>query len=177
MQQYHDDIHYHGYQEIALLIKETIGINKLSIIGGVGTGCSTGGITQHLRKFDNSIELIGIQPFGSITFYDNGLQDPDIMIAGIGSNIPFKNVKHELYDWVHWVSFSYSMSAAVHLLKKYGIFAGLSTGASYLVANREIQTKQNRKIVFIATDTGHRYTDTVFAKHKNALDITQLNPT
>lgn len=177
MQQYHDDIHYHGYREIALLIKETIGINKLSIIGGVGTGCSTGGIAQHLRKFDNSIELIGVQPFGSITFYDNGIQDPDIMSSGIGSTIPFKNVKHELYDWIHWIAFKYSMSAAVNLLKKYGIFAGLATGASYLVANRETKTRPNRKIAFIATDTGHSYTDTVFAKYKNALDITQLIPT
>jgi cysteine synthase A len=176
MQQYHDDIHYHGYRQIALLIKETIGINKLSIIGSVGTGCSTGGIIQTLRKFDPSIELIGIQPFGSITFHANSIQDPDIMIAGIGSNIPFNNVKHEVYDWIHWISFRYSMSAAVHLLKKYGIFAGLSTGASYLVANQAVKAKPNRKIIFIAADTGHRYVDTVFTKYKNAFDIAQLAP-
>ena len=43
MQQYHDDIHYHGYAPVAEAIAASLGCDALSIVGGIGSGCSTGG--------------------------------------------------------------------------------------------------------------------------------------
>ncbi len=177
MQQYHDDIHYAGYEPIADLIKQSVGVNQLSIIGGIGSGCSTGGIVQSLRHQNEHVELIGVQPFGSVTFGSEHIEDPGIIIAGIGTSIPFRNVKHSLYDHIHWVSFEYGCSGAIALLRNHAIFAGLSSGCCYLVAVREAALRPYQTIIFIAPDTGHRYAESVFARYQETKDIRSLAPT
>ncbi|UNP30015.1 pyridoxal-phosphate dependent enzyme [Lysobacter gummosus] len=177
MQQYHDDIHYHGYQPVADQIRDAVGAGPLSVVGGVGSGCSTGGLACALREDDASLQLIGVQPFGSMTFGCEHIEDPGIIIAGIGSSIPFRNVRHDLYDQVHWVSFDYGLSGSVALLREHAVFAGLSTGCCYLVAQREARLHPERKVVFLAADTGHRYVEGVFAHYEQALDPRALHPT
>ncbi|MBL8297845.1 MAG: pyridoxal-phosphate dependent enzyme [Rhodanobacteraceae bacterium] len=176
MQQYHDDIHYLGYEPVAEMIAHALGTSRLSIVGGVGSGCSTGGIAESLRKLDDTVELIGVQPFGSLTFGCAHIDDPGIIIAGIGSSIPFRNVRHALYDSIHWVSFDYGQAGTVDLLREHAIFAGLSSGCCYLVARREAERQPGRNIVFMAADTGHRYVDGVFSHHAEALDSRALLP-
>lgn len=177
MQQYHDDIHYDGYAPVAAAIADGLGCEALSIVGGIGSGCSTGGLARALRELDDAVELIGVQPFGSLTFGCQHLEDPGIIIAGIGSSIPFRNVRHALYDQVHWVSFDYGLAGSVALLREHAVFAGLSTGCCYLVAAREAALRPERTILFLAADTGHRYIDGVFAHYQDALDPRSLAPT
>jgi cysteine synthase A len=176
MQQYHDEIHYAGYEPVANLINAALDIDRLSIVGGIGSGCSTGGIINALRAEHEDIELIGVQPFGSVTFDSDHIEDPGIIIAGIGSSIPFRNVRHTLYDHIHWVSFDCGLAGAIALLRNHAIFAGLSSGCSYLVAAREALLRPNRTILFIAPDTGHRYVDAVFARHLEAQELNTLAP-
>lgn len=176
MQQYHDDIHYAGYEPVADLVRTSLDIDQLSIVGGVGSGCSTGGLVKALRAGSDEVELIGVQPFGSVTFDCEHIDDPGIIIAGIGTSIPFRNVQHALYDQIHWVSFDYGLAGSVALLREHAIFAGLSSGCCHLVASREAKLKPDRNILFIAPDTGHRYAEGVFAKHREALDMHTLEP-
>lgn len=176
MRQYHDDIHYCGYEPVAELIRSALGTDGLTIVGAVGSGCSTAGIVQALRTRDESVRLVGIQPFGSVTFGCAHVEDPGIIIAGIGSSIPFRNVRHALYDDVHWVSFDHGLAGAVALLREHAIFAGLSTGCCYLAANREAEQHRDRTVLFISPDTGHRYAEAVFARHAEAQDIRALAP-
>ncbi|WP_338849217.1 pyridoxal-phosphate dependent enzyme [Massilia sp. W12] len=177
MQQYHDDIHYAGYAPIADQIEALLGVERLSIVGGVGSGCSTGGIARALRHSNNEVELIGVQPFGSVTFGCAHIEDPGIIIAGIGTGIPFRNVQHALYDQIHWIGFNYGLAGAIALLRRHAIFAGLSSGCCYLVAAREAALRPERTVLFIAPDTGHRYVSEVFSRHAEALDMDTLEPT
>ena len=176
MQQYHDDIHYCGYEPVAELIRSELGTEALTVVGAVGSGCSTAGIAQSLRKHDPGVRLICIQPFGSVTFGCGHLDDPGIMIAGIGSSIPFRNVRHALYDEIHWVSFEHGLSGAVALLREHAIFAGLSTGCCHLVARHEARCHPDRTVLFIGADGGHRYAESVFLRHHEAFDIGALSP-
>ncbi|MEI2457094.1 pyridoxal-phosphate dependent enzyme [Lysobacter firmicutimachus] len=176
MQQYHDDIHYDGYAPVAAQIVAGLDCAPLSVVGGVGSGCSTGGLARALRAAEPGVQLIGVQPFGSMTFGCQHLEDPGIIIAGIGSSIPFRNVRHALYDQVHWVSFDYGLSGAVALLREHAVFAGLSSGCCYLVARREARRDPQRNVVFLAADTGHRYVEGVFAEYERALDPDALAP-
>lgn len=176
MQQYHDDIHYDGYEPVARQIGELLGKQPMSIVGGVGSGCSTGGLARALRQDHDDVELIGIQPFGSMTFGCAHIEDPGIIIAGIGTGIPFRNVRHSMYDQIHWVGFDYGLAGAVALLREHAIFAGLSSGCCYLAARREAALSPERAVLFIAPDTGHRYVDAVFAHHRDARDIGALEP-
>ena len=82
----------------------------------------------------------------------------------------------KLYDQINWISYKYAMSAAVALLGRHAIFAGLSTGCNYLVAYHEAKRRPEQTFLFIAADTGHKYADSVFAQYESALDIDNLKP-
>jgi cysteine synthase len=176
MQQYHDPVHYLGYQDFAELVGTQLGLNELSVIGAVGSGASTGGLVTALEKLGSSPITTGIQPFGSVTFGSEQIYDPEVIIAGIGSSIPFGNVHHELYDYIHWVSFQNALSGSVALLREHALFAGLSTGCAYLVARLQAEHDPGRKHLFIAPDTGHRYLEGVFARHAEASPLAALSP-
>jgi cysteine synthase len=177
MRQYHDPVHYLGYEAFADLVTREIGTSRLTVVGGVGTGAATGGLVTYLRKSDPEVQLSGIQPFGSVTFGGGEIEDAAAVMAGIGASLSFDNVHHELYDTVHWVSFDYGLSGCVELLRRHGVFAGLSSGASYLATCWEAHTVLERRYLLIAADTGHRYADSVFARHSEALKVEQLEPT
>lgn len=176
MRQYHDSVHYRGYRGVAETIRRETGGGDLVLVGGVGTGVSTGALGTYLRGSGTSTRLVGVQPFGSVTFASDGVPDRDILIAGIGSAIPFGNVDHTLYDTVHWTGFEAARAGAVDLLRRHAVFAGLSSGAAYLAARWERELAPDRTVVFIAADTGHRYTDAVFARHREAEAVEDLKP-
>ncbi|GAA2687269.1 MULTISPECIES: pyridoxal-phosphate dependent enzyme [Actinosynnema] len=175
MRQYHDDVHYLGYRVVAEQIAAEVG-GGVSLVGGVGSGASTGALATYLRELRPDTELVGVQPFGSITFGSEHVVDPEIIIAGIGSSIVFGNVAHELYDVVHWCSFDSALAGSVDLLRRHAVFAGLSTGAGYLAARWERELNPHRTAVFVAADTGHRYAESVFARHREAAAVETLAP-
>ncbi|MET9290865.1 cysteine synthase family protein [Streptomyces sp. NPDC003077] len=176
MRQYHDDVHYLGYREVADLIAAHVPDRPLTVVGGVGSGASTGGLVEHLRRRDPSVRLVGVQPFGSVTFGSQDHHDPEAIIAGIGSSIVFDNVRHHLYDAIHWMDFTHAMSGTVALLRDHAVFAGLSTGAAYLTATHEARRHPDRLHLVIGADTGHRYVERVHARHAEALDPAALKP-
>ncbi|MCK1799003.1 pyridoxal-phosphate dependent enzyme [Streptomyces sp. XM4193] len=176
MRQYHDSIHYLGYRDVADLVRKEVPEGPLTLVGGVGTGASTGAVADCLRQAGRQVRLVGVQPFGSVTFGAEHVSDPDMIIAGIGSSIPFHNVRHELYDRIHWVNFDYAMSGAVELLRVSGIFAGLSAGAAYLATLWERERAAEGTYVFLAADTGHRYVDTAYARHADAVGVGSMRP-
>lgn len=177
MRQYHDPVHYLGYHEVADLLGTELPDAPLTIAGSVGTGASTGGLAERLRaRRGPGVRLLGVQPFGSVTFGSEQHQDPEAIIAGIGSSIPFDNVRHDLYDAVHWVDFTHAMAGTVALLREHGVFAGLSTGATYLAAAWQARRAPERLHLLVGADTGHRYVERVFARHREALDVADLRP-
>ncbi|MTE21862.1 pyridoxal-phosphate dependent enzyme [Streptomyces sp. TRM43335] len=180
MRQYHDDVHYLGYREVADLVAAEVAAEfpgrPLTVVGGVGSGASTGGLVERLRHHDPSVRLVGLQPFGSVTFGSERHHDPEAIIAGIGSSIPFDNVRHHLYDTVHWMDFTHAMAGAVALLREHAVFAGLSTGAAHLAASWEARRFPDRLHLVIGADTGHRYVERVFARHREAPDPAALKP-
>ena len=176
MRQYHDRIHYQGYRSVATMVARELQIDRLTLVGAVGSGASTGALASFLREELRAVSLVGIQPFGSITFGSEHVADPEMIIAGIGSSIPFGNVSHHLYDVIHWVSFASALAGSVDLLRRHAVFAGLSTGAAYLSARWERSRDEDATVVFIAPDTGHRYVDTVFDRHREAPRVEDLHP-
>ena len=176
MRQYHDPVHHLGYAELADLLRAALPDAPLTVVGSVGTGASSGGLTRALRAHDPGVRLVGVQPFGSVTFGSERFTDPDAIIAGIGSAIPFGNVHHELYDRVHWLDFQHAMAATIGLMRDHAVFAGLSTGAAHLAARWEADREPGRTHVVIGADTGHRYAARVFARHREALDPASLTP-
>lgn len=176
MQQYHDPVHYLGYTEVAELVQTAFPDTQLTIVASVGTGASSAGLILRLRERDPAVQLVGVEPFGSVSFGAERFSDPEAIIAGIGSTIRNQNIRHELYDQLHWVSFRYAMAGAIALLRDHAVFAGLSTGAAYLATAWEAQRRSERTYLLIGADTGHRYVEQVFARHREADDPSLLAP-
>ena len=176
MRQYHDSVHYLGYRAVADRIAKELDPAALTVVGGVGSGASTGALATFLREQAPDTALVGVQPFGSVTFGGESVRDKEIIIAGIGSSIPFGNVDHTLYDVVHWVGFDAALAGSVALLREHAVFAGLSGGAAHLVARWEARRAPERRVVFVAADTGHRYVESVFARHGQAPPVETLVP-
>ncbi|MET8468220.1 pyridoxal-phosphate dependent enzyme [Streptomyces sp. NPDC006422] len=177
MRQYHDEIHYYGYRAVAATLDKELPAGPVTLTGGVGSGASTGALATFLREAGRPVRLVGVQPFGSVTFGSEHVSDPDMIIAGIGSAIEFRNVRHALYDRVHWIDFDSAVSGAVDLLRTSGIFAGLSAGAAYLASRWERErSERGPHHVFIAADTGHRYVESAYAEHRRARPVHELAP-
>lgn len=177
MRQYHDPVHQAGYGEFAALVDAALPGDRLTVVGAVGTGASTGGLTRALRATGRAVRLVGVQPFGSVTFGSERFSDPEAIIAGIGSSIPFGNVRHALYDTVHWLDFRHAMAGTVGLLRDHAVFAGLSTGAAYLAGGYEAARRPGGgPYLLLGPDTGHRYAERVFARHREAADPAELRP-
>lgn len=170
MRQYHDQIHYRGYEQVAESLLKQLDLPELVLVGGVGSGASTGGLAAALRRHGVGVRLVGIQPFGSVSFGSQHVEDPQFLIAGLGSGIHFGNISYDAYDDVHWIDFGYARSGSIELLREHCVFAGLSSGASYVVAQWQAAARDDeRPVVFVAPDTGHRYVSTVFDDHTSAV--------
>lgn len=179
MQQYHDPIHRLGYLPVGAQLAQLLraqGYDAVQLVGPVGSGVSSAGLTQGLRGSGMPSTLIGVQPFGSVTFGSQDVEDPDMLIAGIGSSIAFRNVAHDLYSAIHWVSFQVARAGSVALLRDHALFAGLSTGATYAAADHELNRPEHpghrTATVMVAPDTGHRYVKAVFDEPH---DVPKLN--
>ena len=207
MRQYHDAVHYRGYRDLALglggrLLRE--GHRAVDLVAPVGSGASSGALALGLAESGLDVRLTGVQPFGSVTFGSEDVQDPDMLIAGIGSCIEFRNVRHELYREIHWVSAEVGRAGAVSLCRDHALFAGLSSGAAYAVAGHVMEraphagahgsplspsvapsapgdgaggsTSPGRCVVMVCPDTGHRYAGPVFRGHEDVPPVTEFTP-
>ncbi|MHB9864512.1 pyridoxal-phosphate dependent enzyme [Streptomyces sp. YIM S03343] len=163
MQQYHDDVHYIGYESVANTVVKELGSDDLTLVGGVGTGASTSAMARYLRQAGCDARVVGIQPFGSRSFGSEAIPLDGFIIAGIGSGIRFANIDYRAYDDIHWIDFGVSAAGCRRLLSTTGVFAGLSAGAGWQVANHiRAGEPDGGPIVFLAADPGHRYVDKVF---------------
>lgn len=182
MRQYHDPVHDEGYlpvgEGLAAALRDR-GHEAVDLVAAVGSGVSGFAVAQGISRV-LPVQLTGVQPFGSVTFGAEHVDDPDIIIAGIGSSIPFGNVRHEAYSTVHWLSHEVACCATTELMRRHALFAGLSTGAAWAAALHERQSRaaegRSRATVLIAPDTGHRYADAVHCQHHEHGTLTQYKP-
>ncbi|RPK92413.1 putative siderophore biosynthesis protein SbnA [Streptomyces sp. ADI98-10] len=174
MRQYHDTRHYDGYRSMAHTVAASLRSDEVVLVGGVGTGVSTAGIGQGLADRGVDPTVIGVQPFGSVSFGSQHVEDPEFLISGLGSGIPFGNIDYSIYREIHWIDYATARRGAVTVLRRHGLFAGLSSGAAYAVASWH-QRSTDRPVVFISPDPGHRYLSTVFAGADSVSELGQAD--
>lgn len=136
-------------------------------LAGIGTGGTIGGVAKFLKEKDPSIQVIGIDPVGSI-FYDffkyKKLVEPKpYLIEGLGDEFPIKCADFSNIDDMYRVSDKNSFLYARKLLKEEGILAGGSSGSALwgsLKLAKEIG--RDARIVTIFPDSSSRYLSTIF---------------
>ncbi len=157
-QQYDNPDHLYAYSDFAEQLIQSLG-EELILIASVGSGSSSCGTMMHLRKYNPSIPLIGVDTFGSILF---GLQNRKRALRGLGNSILPKNLIHSLFDQIHWVSASQAFHLTQEFYSVFGSYVGPTTGACYQVAQWIAKQYPKKKVVFISPDKGYRYTSTIY---------------
>ncbi|MER9632427.1 PLP-dependent cysteine synthase family protein [Mesorhizobium sp. M0296] len=131
----------------------------VTLVGSVGSGGSTCGTIERLRQKAPGARLIGVDTFNSVIF---GQQDGERKLRGLGNSLVPKNVKHELYDEVHLISAPLACAATRALHERHAVFAGPTSGASYIVGRWRARQYPEEAVVVICPDEGHRYVEAVY---------------
>jgi len=147
-----------AYKYFADQIVEMLGAD-VTLVGPVGSGGSTCGTIERLRQNSPAARLVGVDTFNSVIFCQ---PDGDRKLRGLGNSLVPKNVKHELYDEVHFTSASLAFAATRALHERHAIFAGPTSGASYVVGHWRARQFPKETVVVICPDEGHRYVNAVY---------------
>ena len=131
------------------------------LVAGVGTGGTISGIAKYLKKKNPKVQIIGIDPEGSIY---SGDYSKSYKIEGIGEDFIPRNVKMDLIDRFERVSDKDAFDIARRLAREEGILAGGSSGAAVSGALRIAKKlKKSNVVVVVLPDTGRAYLSKMFS--------------
>jgi cysteine synthase A len=170
--QYNNEWNKESYWEIGEMIIKKLGLPDY-LVGAVGSGGSTCGITSYLRKENTTVKTIAVDTHNSILF---GQKDGKRILRGLGNSIMPANLIHNEYDEVHWVTAKEAFLATRVLHQTHSIFAGPTAGASFMVSRYIAAQNKTNLIVSIFADEGWRYANIYNNKFlaDNDLSLLQL---
>jgi cysteine synthase A len=129
------------------------------LVGTVGSGGSMCGTATYLRDLYPGLTVVGVDTFGSVLF---GHPDKPRKLRGLGNSIFPKNLDHQVFDEVHWVTAAEAFLAARLLHRKTALFCGATSGAAWMVAANWAKQHPQAKVVCIFPDDGYRYIETIY---------------
>jgi [CysO sulfur-carrier protein]-thiocarboxylate-dependent cysteine synthase len=125
-----------------------------AVVSGLGTGGTLTGVGRRLKEHDPAIKIIAAEPeYGELVYGLRNLDEgfvPPVLDA-------------DLLDGRIKVGSEPALAATRELLRRTGIFAGVSTGAALDVARRVCTPKRlpsGAKVVVISADSGWKYLST-----------------
>lgn len=145
------------------------------LIGSVGTGGSLSGTARRLKEYDSNIQIIGVEPEGSIIFggdpapyFQSGTGTPGGVEVG-------KNVDYTLIDKGLKVSDSQAFNTARFIARNNGLMVGGAAGGIIYKALEVLREREGVGVMIaIVGDGGEKYLETVFndewMKSKGLLD-------
>ena len=118
------------------------------LVSGVGSAGTIMGTGRYLREKNPGIKLVAVMPREKIH-----------KIEGIGAGFSPPLYEKGLVSEEILVSDSDAALGVGDLMKKHGIFAGISSGAAYFVAEKLMKSEENqgKNIVAILPDSADRY--------------------
>lgn len=161
--QYSNEMNPGSYSIFAEQLITHFGSNIDYLVGSVGSGGSMSGTLSALRSLNPSIKGVAVDSSESMLFgrVDAGSKR---VIRGLGNSILPPNLNHALFDQIHWLSSNEIVNATRRLHKKYGLFCGPTSGATYAVANYLAKENPDKNIVFICADGGYRYYNDIYSE-------------
>ena len=133
------------------------------LVLGAGSGGTFTGVARYLKEKNPEIKAVLTVPFGSTL---GGGEHGDYDIEGIGNDFVADTMDITLVDEVIKISDEEAFAAARHLVKKEGIFAGTSSGASFAAAVKLAEKVKGKNIITVFPDRGDRYFSTHLYEEK-----------
>ncbi|MFT4664147.1 MAG: cysteine synthase A [Gammaproteobacteria bacterium] len=135
-----------------------VGPRIKAFVASYGSGGSFSGIGTELKKYNNDIQLILVEPKGMSRFSNNNVSCSEI--HGIGPSFLPKNMDVDLFDDTIIVNEEQALETVKLLATQLGILCGPSSGAMVHAAI-EIASKLNPEdvVITLLPDRGDRYFD------------------
>jgi cysteine synthase A len=151
----YDNIKSHE-KGIALELLNQVNGNVDYLVHGVGTGGTLMGVAKVLKKEMPNIKIIAVEPNESAVL--SGEKAGNHNIQGIGEGFIPSLIDKSLIDKVIRVKTSEAIRETKKLMKGYGLFVGISSGAN-ISAIKKLARKSNKPktILTIFADSGGRY--------------------
>lgn len=128
-------------------------------IAGVGTGGTITGAGKVLKKRNNNLKIVAVEPFDSPVL--SGGEPGSHKIQGIGAGFIPDILDKSIIDEVIQVRDEEAIDITKKLAREEGLLLGISSGAAIYVALRKAkEIGKGKKIVVIAPDSGERYLST-----------------
>ena len=128
-------------------------------VQSVGTAASLRGIGEGLRRHNERIRMVAVEPSESAVL--SGGRPGSHKIDGIGAGFVVPLWREEIADQIDQVSTAEATAMALRLAREEGLFAGTSTGANVIAALRLAeQLGPDATVVTIMCDTGMKYLKT-----------------
>jgi len=138
-------------------------------ICGVGTGGTICGVGKYLKEKNPTIQIIGIDTYGSIfkKYKETGIFDKDeiypYITEGIGEDFLPKNVDFSIIDYFEKVTDKDAAIMTRRITKEEAIFVGNSSGAVMAgVLQLKDKFKKGDVVVVLFHDHGSRYMGKMF---------------
>jgi cystathionine beta-synthase len=137
------------------------------LVAGIGTGGTICGVARYLKEQDPSIEVVAIDPEGSVFFdhFHSGRhgEPKPYLIEGLGDEEIIGCPDFELIDDMYRVSDREAFRATRALARREAILGGGSSGAALWGVRKLAATMATpARIVTIFPDSGTRYMSTIF---------------
>lgn len=144
------------YRYTAEEIIADFGTELAMVVVGVGTGGTISGLAQRLKEHNPSIQIIGIDPEGSIL--GGGTAVKPYLIEGIGHDAFPQVLNNKLIDRYIKTNDADSFHTARLLIKEEGLLVGGSSGAAMWGALRAAKDlKKGQKCLVIFPDSIRNY--------------------
>jgi cysteine synthase len=125
-------------------------------VQSVGTAASLRGTGEALRRHDNRIRLVAVEPAESPVL--SGGPTGAHKIDGIGAGFVVPLWRDDVADRIERISTAEATAMVVRLAREEGLFAGTSTGGNVLAALRLAEELgQGATVVTVMCDTGIKY--------------------
>ena len=145
--------HYYG---TAQEIIDDFGHDLHMVVAGVGTGGTITGIAKRLKEFNPNIEIIGVDPIGSIL--GGGDLVAPYLVEGIGYDFFPDVLNNKLVDRYIKTNDADAFRIARELIREEGLFVGGSSGSAMCGALEAAKKlKKGQKCLVILPDSIRNY--------------------
>ena len=125
-------------------------------VQSVGTAASLRGTGEALRRHNDQIRIVAVEPSESPVL--SGGQTGAHKIDGVGAGFVVPLWQKDIADQIEQVSTEEAVAMTIRLAREEGLFAGTSTGGNVIAALRLAeQLGPDATIVTVMCDTGMKY--------------------
>lgn len=136
------------YETTAQEIIDDFGTDLHMVVASVGTGGTITGIAKRLKEFNPNIQVIGVDPIGSIL--GGGTEIKPYLVEGIGYDFIPDILDNSLIDRYIKTNDKDSFYYARQLIREEGLLVGGSSGAALsgaLIAAKTLNPSQNCLVI------------------------------